>query len=91
VPFDLALVVDHDIPIAAIENTIWNSGGDHLIRVELFDFYRGEQIEEGKKSIAFSLTFSSKQRTLAEEEVNASVEIILKMLQERFGAGLRPA
>ncbi len=90
VPFDLALIVDANVPIADLEAGIWKKGGKHLINVELFDFYRGEQIEKNKKSVAFSLTFSSKERTLKDEYVNKIIDSILSHLRDKFGASLRP-
>jgi phenylalanyl-tRNA synthetase beta chain len=89
VPFDLALVIDSSIPISAIEQEIRKSGGPYLAKVDLFDYYQGEQVQQGKKSTAFSLTFSSKERTLEEEEVERAVTGILKHLKSLLGAELR--
>lgn len=90
VPFDLALLLDVETPVGVIEAAIWKAGGPHLIKVELFDHYLGEQVPAGKKSIAFSLNFSSKERTLGEEEVERYVTDILTHLAEHHGAELRP-
>ncbi|MBD3386163.1 phenylalanine--tRNA ligase subunit beta [candidate division KSB1 bacterium] len=90
VPFDLALLVDASVPIADLEEGIWEKGGEHLIKVDLFDFYRGQQIEKNMKSVAFSLTFSSKERTLQDEYVNQVIDSILSHLRDKFGATLRP-
>jgi phenylalanyl-tRNA synthetase beta chain len=91
VPFDLALVMDDEIEIGRVEKAIRESGKPYLRSLHLFDFYQGEQVKSGKKSIAFSLTFSSKERTLNEDEVNAAVEHILIHLKKQFGAELRPS
>lgn len=91
VPFDLALVMDDVIEIGRIEKAIRESGTPNLSSLYLFDFYQGEQVQSGKKSIAFSLTFSSKERTLNEDEVNEAVERILIHLKKQFGAELRPS
>jgi phenylalanyl-tRNA synthetase beta chain len=90
VPFDLALLVDASVPIADLEEGIWEKGGEHLIKVDLFDFYRGQQIEKNMKSVAFSLTFTSKERTLQDEYVNQVIDSILSHLSDKFGATLRP-
>jgi len=90
VPFDIALLLDVEIPVGAVEAAIREAGGDLLVNVRLFDFYQGEQVPEGKKSIAFSLNFCSKERTLGVEEVEHQVDAILALLTARFGAELRP-
>ena len=88
-PFDLAIVVDANVPVREVEKVIRKAGGPYLQSFRLFDFYRGEQIQKGKKSLAFSLTFSSNERTLSEEEVGEAVENILTNLKEEIGAELR--
>lgn len=90
IPFDLALLLDVETPVGAVEAAIWNAGGPHLVKVHLFDHYLGEQVPSGKKSIAFSLNFSSKERTLGEEEVERYVADILTHLAEHYGVELRP-
>jgi phenylalanyl-tRNA synthetase beta chain len=88
-PFDLALIVDAEVPVGEIENIIWKNGGQLLIDVQLFDYYKGKQVETGKKSIAFSLTFSSKERTLDDKEIETVIGSILAKLNKNFGAELR--
>ncbi len=89
-PFDVALLIDVNIPIQNVLDEIWKSAGPYINNVHLFDFYKGEQIQQGKKSVAFSLTFSSKERTLDDEEVDRAVQGVLKHLKTLFGAELRP-
>lgn len=89
VPFDMALVIDVNIPIGQIEREIWRAGGAHLVNVHLFDYYRGEQVAKDKKSIAFSLTFSSKERTLDENDIQQAIQKILAHLKSLFAAELR--
>ncbi|RPI02339.1 MAG: phenylalanine--tRNA ligase subunit beta [Calditrichaeota bacterium] len=91
IPFDLALVLKDDVAVGDVEKAIWESGKPYLHSVRLFDYYRGEQLGSGKKSVAFSLTFSSKDRTLNEDEVNKAVERVLAHLHETVGAELRPS
>jgi len=89
-PFDLAIVVDENVPVSDVERVIKESGGALLKNVRLFDFYRGEPVPENKKSLGFSLIFSSNERTLSDEEVEKAVEQILEKLKEEIGAELRP-
>jgi len=90
VPFDLAILIDANIPLYEIEKEIKKSAGPRLVKIRVFDFYKGEQVTEGKKSVAFSLTFSSKECTLGDEEVEQAVENVLSHLNKLFGAVLRP-
>ncbi|HPQ45723.1 MAG TPA: phenylalanine--tRNA ligase subunit beta [Clostridia bacterium] len=86
---DIAVVVDEDITSARLISIIRESAGNNLEEVEFFDMYKGSQIGEGKKSLAFSMTYRSADRTLTEEEVNASFDKVLKALAEKTGAILR--
>lgn len=90
VPFDIALLMDANIPVGDVEAAIWQEGGSYLISVQLFDFYQGEQIPAGKKSVAFSLTFCSRERTLGDEDITPVVTRILSHLHEKYGIELRP-
>ena len=58
-------------------------------KAELFDIYRGDQIAKGKKSMAFNLVYSSLERTLTVEEVDKSIQNVLKALKDAYGAELR--
>ncbi|OGB99474.1 phenylalanine--tRNA ligase subunit beta [candidate division KSB1 bacterium RBG_16_48_16] len=89
VPFDLAISVENRVPYQDVEQTIWQAGGEYLRKVQLFDLYRGEQIDAQQKSLAFSLTFFSQDRTLDDEEVDKAVQNILANLKEKFAAELR--
>ena len=86
---DIALVVDNEVLVGDIENIIWKHGEGLIEEVELFDVYTGDQIEEGKKSVAFSITYRSHSKTLEDEEVNAVQENIIKDLENQLGAKLR--
>jgi len=68
---------------------IEDMGIDNLEDVELFDVYRGSNIEENKKSLAYSMIFRSHERTLKEEEVNRSYDLILNKLKKTFNVKLR--
>ncbi len=86
---DLAVVVDEEVEALSLERTIHEAGGELLYEARLFDLYRGEQVGEGKKSLAFNLVFCAMDRTLRDEEARSSFEAIVAALAERFGARLR--
>lgn len=80
---DLALVCDEALPVAEIKDTIRRSGGRHLESVELFDVYQGAQIEQGKKSVAFSLRFRGTDGTLSDGDIEPALQKIFRNLQEK--------
>ena len=84
---DIAVIVDEDVPVAQIEGVI-ERAAKYLYKVELFDVYKGKGVPEGKKSVAFSLTFRAPDRTLSDEEVNRVLDAIIEEL-EKVGAKLR--
>ncbi|NLJ77892.1 MAG: phenylalanine--tRNA ligase subunit beta [Tissierellia bacterium] len=86
---DIAVVVDEDILVGELEEIIWQKGQGLIERVELFDVYTGNQVEEGKKSIAFSIFYRSRDRTLTDEEVNMIQRSIVVDLEEQLNAVLR--
>ncbi len=86
---DIALVVDRDQSAGALEDTIRKAGGELLKDVRVFDVYEGDKVEEGKKSIAFTLTYYDPNRTLTDDEVNKLHEKIVASLNEKNGATLR--
>ena len=85
---DLSMVMDKEIFVAQIERTIQKCGGKILESCELFDVYEGEQVGEGKKSVAYSLSFRAKDRNLESAEVDKAVEKILDGLR-KLGIELR--
>lgn len=85
---DISLVVDKQVLIGTMENAIIKKGGKLLESCELFDIYEGEQVGEGKKSVAFSLVFRAKDRTLSDTEISEIMDKILAELTE-LGAVLR--
>ena len=86
---DIAIVVDESIKASDIEQVIRNSAGELLLDLTLFDTYRGPQIGEGKKSLAFSMRFQTEERTLTDEEVNNLFNKIVIELEAKLGAKLR--
>ena len=85
---DLALICDEDTPVASLEKAIREAAGKVLEQVSLFDVYRGAQLAEGKKSVAYSLTMRAADRTLTDEEADAAVKRVLKALAA-LGAEIR--
>jgi phenylalanyl-tRNA synthetase beta chain len=83
---DLAVVVDEKLPAGEVEAVIRGGGGDLLDAIELFDVYRGEQVGEGRKSLAFRLHFRSPSRTLTDSDVARSRSKIESALADVGGA-----
>lgn len=86
---DIAMLVKDEINVKEIEKIIKAKGGKLLESVKLFDVYKGEQIEKGYKSVAYSILFRSNEKTLTDEEVNSPMKKILKELEEKLQAQLR--
>ncbi|MFQ5560217.1 MAG: phenylalanine--tRNA ligase subunit beta [Nitrospinota bacterium] len=86
---DLSLTIDSSIDCGTLKNLIKERGGDILLGVHVFDIYEGEQIPQGKKSIACSVSFGSAERTLLEDEINSTYESIFSYLNEKTGSTLR--
>jgi phenylalanyl-tRNA synthetase beta chain len=86
---DLAFVVAEDVPAAALEEAIREAGGPELRSVAVFDEYRGEQVGEGKRSLAFRVAFGSPGRTLTDAEAGELRSRIVALVADRFAAVLR--
>ena len=86
---DLAFIVDKDIDSYTVSNVIKKAGGRLLNDIYVFDVYTGDKIDSSKKSLAYSLTFSSNDRTLSEEEVMKVFNNIIKKCEKEIGAELR--
>jgi phenylalanyl-tRNA synthetase beta chain len=86
---DISIVVDEEVLVGEIINEIESMKIENLEKIEIFDIYRGENIQSGKKSLAYTMVFRAKNRTLLEEEVNDKYEKILKRVESVFNAKLR--
>ena len=86
---DIALVVKEETPAAAVEAVIVEAGGDLLKNVRLFDVYQGSSIPEGHKSLAYSLTYQTDDRTLTDDEVARIHARIVRTAERQLGAKLR--
>lgn len=80
---DISLVVPKNILVGEIEDIIEKNGGSNLESFKLFDIYEGDQIEAGFKSVAYSLTFRNKERTLLDTDVNEVMDKILNKLEAK--------
>ncbi|WP_318709239.1 phenylalanine--tRNA ligase subunit beta [Candidatus Acetatifactor stercoripullorum] len=85
---DISMVVPKKVMVGEIEHVIVQRGGKLLESCQLFDIYQGSQIKEGFKSVAYSITFRAKDRTLLDSDVNAAMKKILNGL-EQLGIELR--
>lgn len=85
---DLALICSDNIPVLTLEKAIIRGAGNLLEKINLFDVYKGEQIQSGKKSVAFSIVLRSNDSTLTEDHTSAVMKKIMKEL-EKAGALLR--
>ncbi len=86
---DMAFAVKKDITSEEVVNVIKKAGGKLLTDIKLFDLYTGEHVSSDEKSLAYSLTFSSNDRTLSEDEVMKVFENIISKVEEKLGAKLR--
>ena len=86
---DVALVVEESVRHGDILAALEKSRNKFLVRVELFDIYRGNSVPTGKKSMAYSLTFRAPDRTLTDAEVNAAHEQIKRLLQQTLRCEIR--
>lgn len=86
---DIAMLIKDDIPVGDIHNVINRAGKELIENIELFDVYKGKQIPEGMKSVAYSITYRAENRTLKDEEVNRVHEKVVNAIVKKFGAQLR--
>jgi len=86
---DLATVVDEEVAAGALCASIREQAGALLNDLMLFDVYRGDGVETGRKSIAFGLILQDSSRTLTDEDVDAVITAVTGQLEQQFGATLR--
>lgn len=85
---DLSVICDDEIPVAELEKAIKGAVGKILEKVTLFDVYKGKQIEDGKKSVSYSISMRSHEGTLTDEQADGAMKRVLKALAA-IGAELR--
>ncbi|EMF0096708.1 phenylalanine--tRNA ligase subunit beta [Enterococcus hirae] len=86
---DIAMLVAETVTNQEIVTVIQSAAGKFLTDIQLFDVYQGKNIEEGHKSMAYSLTFENPEATMTDEEINRSMTKIEKALSETVGANIR--
>ncbi|WP_415948707.1 phenylalanine--tRNA ligase subunit beta [Streptomyces sp. KLOTTS4A1] len=88
---DVALTVDREVPAAEVERVLRSGAGALLEDIRLFDVYTGDQVGEGKKSLAYALRFRAGDRTLTVDEASAARDAAVAAAAEQVGAVLRGA
>lgn len=86
---DLALIADESVSFDAVRQCLTKQGGEYLQEVTLFDVYRGQGIESGKKSLAVGLTWQHPSRTLNDEEINSIIDTSVAALRAELDVSLR--
>ena len=86
---DLAFIVEKSVSARDLIQAIYQSGGDFMHHVDVFDVYYGDPLTINQKSVAFALTFMSMNRTLKEEDINPGIRNIIETLEKTFRAALR--
>lgn len=86
---DLAVIVDDNVDMKTIIDVIKKRGGKLLYDVKLFDIYKGEQVDKDKKSLAFSLRFSSVEKTLTDSDIESIMGKIISSIEKEVGGKLR--
>ncbi len=86
---DLALVMDETVAVGPLMSAMRRAGGKLLENIAMFDVYRGAQLGEGKKSVAFSLTFRASDRTLTEPEIAKAMDKVQRSCEMQYGAVIR--
>ena len=86
---DVAFILPKDVKNEDVISSIKQGGGKLLSKVEVFDYYEGDKIEDNKKSIAYNLYFESNEKTLSDEEINPSFDKIIELVVKKHNAILR--
>ncbi|SUY46991.1 phenylalanyl-tRNA synthetase subunit beta [Clostridium putrefaciens] len=86
---DIALIVDEATFVQKIQSVIKSTGGNLVESINLFDVYKGKQIEDGKKSVAYAISYRSETKTLTDGEVNKVHDKIVRALEYKLGCKLR--
>ena len=86
---DIAVIVDENIEVGQIEKIIMKKAKKLLENMQLFDIYRDKKLGENKKSVAYSLIFRDKNKTLSDEEINNVMDSVIIELEKSLGAELR--
>jgi len=88
---DIALIVDDSLPAAAVMEQLKSYPTDLIEEISIFDFYKGKNIPEGKKSLAFTLRYRAKERTLTDSEIEELHANLVNYITEKTGGTVRGA
>jgi len=83
------MVVPDAITSAQVISAVEEKGKPHLKQIELFDLYRGKNLPEGVRSLAYRLRFQADDKTLTDKEVSDKMAQIVELLKERYSIALR--
>lgn len=86
---DIAFIMDESVEAGVIKNAIEGIGAPLVKHVNVFDVYKGENLPDGKKSVAYSLLYRDPQKTLTDEDIESSYEDIIKSINETYGTFVR--
>ncbi|MCF6138171.1 phenylalanine--tRNA ligase subunit beta [Pseudalkalibacillus berkeleyi] len=86
---DIALILDQDVQAGDVQTGIKAAGGELLKHVSIFDLYEGEHMDEGKKSVAYSLTYYNPEKTLTDEDVEKVHHKVIEHVKDQFNATMR--
>jgi phenylalanyl-tRNA synthetase beta chain len=86
---DLAVVVDKSVAAAQLMNNVRTVAGSYLTDLRLFDVYEGKGIDPKRKSLALGLTFRDQSRTLSDDDINATMDQVIDLLEKNYNAELR--
>ncbi|BFM16472.1 phenylalanine--tRNA ligase subunit beta [Maricurvus nonylphenolicus] len=86
---DIAVIVDQSVAVTDLQNAAKEAAGTYLEELKVFDVYVGKGIDSQRKSVALGLTFQHPSRTLTEDEINTSMDVVVKALEDAFNASLR--
>lgn len=86
---DISMILEDAVLVKDIEKVIHKNSKNILEKCKLFDVYKGKQVQEGFKSVAYSLTFRASDRTLTDDEINDTMNKVVAQLEKRLGAELR--
>jgi phenylalanyl-tRNA synthetase beta chain len=86
---DLAVVVDKNVSAAELMNNVRTVAGSYLTDLRLFDVYEGKGIDPKRKSLALGLTFRDQSRTLSDDDINATMDQVIDLLEKNYNAELR--
>ncbi|MBD3330042.1 phenylalanine--tRNA ligase subunit beta [Candidatus Peregrinibacteria bacterium] len=88
IDFDISVVINHEIKVQTIKDEIKKANKELITNIELFDIYEGDNIEDGKKAVAFKVTLQSSKRTLTDREMSETQKSIFNNL-EKLGGTIR--